>query len=315
MRVIIYFFIFALISCAPRINYLEILSPLSEKYKGEHAVVVFDSTKIEVNRDGSGKTVFHKMVKVFTTYGTKKYSEKTFWYITLYDTVIVKRARVIDTAGKYQDVPKENIVDMPMPAWEGSPFLVPNQRTVKITFPGVEKGYAVEYIVEYITRNAPIDSAFDYFDIFEDEDPILRKYLEINLPLDMELKWAVKNGELEYRKMERGKRVTHIWEAKDVPGIEKEPQMPPIYDVATKLMVSTLSSWKEVSKWYYNLCESKIKPDSTLIKKVEELTKDARSEDEKIRALYEFVNKEIRYVETKLVGKRGIRTRFMYIHF
>src|SRR6185503_6231376 len=61
------------------------------------------------------------------------------------------------------------------------------------------------------------------------------------------------------------------------------------------LVVTTDPSWKNFSKWWAELVEPKLKATPEIKEKVKELTKDAKTDDEKIRKLYDFVAQDIRY--------------------
>lgn len=296
-----------LMSCTAGLKYPVILDEIddSEFYEKANALIVFDSTNIKLARDGTATTISHRLVKVFNALGRKEFSEASFGYITLYDTVVVLEANVIKPDKKVIKAPKDAITDMPMPAWEGSKFYIPNLRIVKITFPELEDGGAVEYRVKTITHNAPFDSTYDNWDLFELTEPIKSKTLTISLPENMPLKWVAENGGLSHKEEKSGQRIIHTWQVNDVPKIVMEPSMPPLNNVATKLLLTCTNSWQDYSNWYYKICESKLKPDSAINEKVNELTKDCKIQDDVIRVLYEFVNKEIRYVETELLGKKG----------
>jgi len=70
----------------------------------------------------------------------------------------------------------------------------------------------------------------------------------------------------------------------------------------TRLLVCTQSDWQTWSRWYYKLCSTQYEIDSALARAIDSLTAGADSEDAKVRALYNFVNQMIRYVETSYAG-------------
>lgn len=274
-------------------------------YPESNALYVFDSTEIFLKPNASGKTIYHNFIKIFTPTGAEKFGSAAFGYITLRDTLILKKAVVIKPDGKIIKVKKEAIEDIPMPAWQGSKFLIPNLRIMKITFPELEEGCAIEYMVERITKTPYIDSVFDYWDIFEASEPIKSKVVKIHFPKNLKPKWAAKNGEIKHDVVQAGEEDIYTFYKNDVPRIIEEPAMPSIEDVATKLVISTAGSWLDVSKWYYRLCEPKIVCDSAIKEEVKNLLQGAKTKDDSLRNLYEFVKRKIRYVETRLIGKKG----------
>ena len=61
------------------------------------------------------------------------------------------------------------------------------------------------------------------------------------------------------------------------------------------LVVSTDPSWQHFSKWWGELTEPLMKATPEIKAKVAELTKDAKTDDDKVHALYNFVAQDIRY--------------------
>ena len=274
-------------------------------YPESNALYVYDSTEIFLKPNASGKAIYHNFIKIFTPTGAEKFGSASFGYITLRDTIVLKKAVVIKPDGKIIKVKKEDIEDIPMPAWQGSKFLIPNLRIMKITFPELEQGCAIEYMVERITRSPYLDSVFDYWDIFEASEPIKSKVVKIHFPKNLKPKWVAKNGEIKHEMVQAGEKDIYTFFKDDVPRIIEEPAMPSLEDVATKLVLSTASSWQDISKWYYRICEPKLVPDSAIKEEVKNLLQDAKTKDDSLRNLYEFVKRKIRYVETRLIGKKG----------
>ena len=95
---------------------------------------------------------------------------------------------------------------------------------------------------------------------------------------------------------EEGDRIVHRWEVANVPRMYAEPNMPPLYTVVQRLLVSTIPDWAYVSTWYWNLSEPHFAVTPAMRDKVAELTKGATGRDERIRAIFRFVSQEIRYM-------------------
>jgi hypothetical protein len=307
VKKLLIFVILMLLVCTAGFKYPTILDEVGKEdaYPGANALIVFDSTDIYLNRDGTNRIRYHRLIKVFNSLGRKQYGEATFSYLTLYDTVKVIQAHVITPDKKIIKIPDDAITDMPMPAWEGSKFYIPNLRFLKITAPGLEDGGAVQGIVESITHNAAFDSTFDWWELFEATEPVKEKVVRLFLPAGMDLKYKVENGEVTHYEVFSGDKKVHIWKKENVAKVVMEPAMPPLSNVVTKLLITCTDSWQDYSRWYYEISEPKLIADAALTEKVNDLIVDAHTTDDTIRALYEFVNKEIRYVETELIGKKG----------
>jgi hypothetical protein len=285
---------------------LDILAQITkDKYPDADVVTVFDSTQIKLEADGSNVREHHLLVRILTDAGKNEYSNYRDDYMATYDKLSIKFARVIGPDGKVTDVLAKDITDVPMPCFEGEPFILPNVHLVTATFHELEVGSAVEVAVEDKTTNPSMDDNFDTYLPFEKNDPIRCRSLSINLPASMKLRWKVYNGTVDVESTAQGARKTIVWSKNDVAKVLPEPQMPPLLDVVTKLLVCTQPDWATWSRWYYHLCEDRLMTDTALDAKITELIKGKTDQDAKIRALYYFVATQIRYVETELSGKKG----------
>lgn len=299
--------IFLVLGCT---HYLQIPTNLiqqatKEKFEDAKGVILFDSTSVEVESDGSAVYRAHKLVKIISPYGKKDFGEVTFLYYTREETLIVNLARVITPDHKVILVPKQNIRDVPfVPLDEiGGKLFLPDVRMVKIVFPQVEVGSCVEYIVTTKLNIPPIPNRFADIEVFEDTEPIIKKVYIIKFPKNVGMNHIVKNGVLSFSQEESKDNIIYKWVANDVPPIIEEPLMPSLLDVATTLILSNIPSWEEISSWYYRVSESVCVADEAIKNKVKELTDTSNTQEEKIRAIFDFISTEIRYLRTEAISR------------
>jgi tetratricopeptide (TPR) repeat protein len=62
------------------------------------------------------------------------------------------------------------------------------------------------------------------------------------------------------------------------------------------VLLTTFRSWAELGEWYLEAARDKDKPDKTIVAKAEELTSRLTTPADKLRALYEFVATQCRYL-------------------
>ena len=265
-----------------------------------NAYIVFDSAFVKVKEDGSYIKRTHALIKILTMKGKADFGSPSFSYTTKYGKVQVKKARVIKKDGKIINVKKDNIKDIKVPAF--GKFFLPNVRMVKIVYPTVERGDAIEYVVEEVITNPPMEGEFDDMVFFEETEPIGTKYYEITLPQDLYYRvYNDKEGAIKFHK--NGKK--YVWYANNIAPIVREPAMPPLEDVSKKLLLSTVKSWKTWSKWYWNLTKDKFSVNDTMKALIDSLLSDKRSRIDSIKALFYYVSNKIRYVATTMNGKKA----------
>ena len=79
----------------------------------------------------------------------------------------------------------------------------------------------------------------------------------------------------------------------------------PMPEVSRQIFVSNMESWEFMSRWYDELASPSYTPDDAVKAKVTELTDNLTTDEEKIAAIFYFVSNDIRYVETKLSGRKA----------
>jgi hypothetical protein len=289
-------------AAAPPVALLKSIT--AEQYPDANAVIVFDSTVVTLQADGRNVTREHRLIKILTEEGKKEHATSFDSYCLTFSKLEIRLARAITPQGKVVSVPKKDILDVPMPLWEGSKFIMPNVRIKSIQFPGLELGSAVEWVSEDITHNPVMEGQYDGEVLFENGDPAVGTTYTIDAPAAMKFRWLVKSGSVDTSFTTKGNRQRMTWSAHDVPKVVYEPMMPYVESM-TRLFVCTQPDWQTWSRWYYNLCSTQYEVDSALARAIDSLTAGATTEDAKVRALFNFVDQKVRYVGTALSGKKA----------
>lgn len=177
----------------------------------------------------------------------------------------------------------------------------PNDKVIQLTLPGLEIGdmlHAVFYdrIVHPRVRGVWADQIS-----FESTDPILRAAAEIFAPPEKDLrKIAIKDRVGETLRQERevlaDGTIRYRWEAQNVPQFFPEPNMPEAYRVTQRVLVSTAEDWREISRWYWKICEPHLAVTPAMQAKVDRLTQGLEDRRAKIEAIFRFVSQKIRYL-------------------
>jgi Tfp pilus assembly protein PilF len=88
------------------------------------------------------------------------------------------------------------------------------------------------------------------------------------------------------------------WTVRNEPPLEEEIAMPSWYEIGKYLEFSNINSWDEIVSWYLELTKQQVKPDrevSQLARSIAATLGPDAGEIDQIRALYEYITKNIRY--------------------
>jgi tetratricopeptide (TPR) repeat protein len=272
-------------------------APTAEEYPGCRAVILLDEVKCEVFPDGSSCHKIHQIIKIFTQEGVREYGEIFLPYNSSYDTVEVKKASTIKPDGSILEATSINhLAQIPQELGFYSDALL-----LSISMPGVSPDAIIEYEVEIKTRSQEIlgQNFWDIF-YFQSEDPIETARYTLTLPKGVKFNSFCHNLTLEPKISTTKNSLTYTWEKNEIEGILSEPLMPPFFEVVPKVLITTLTSWEEIGRWYNELCQEQFEETPEIQEKVAELVRGKHTLSEKIKALYEFVTQKTRYVAIEL---------------
>lgn len=180
-----------------------------------------------------------------------------------------------------------------------------------IKFPEANPGSVVGF--EYIQTRRPF--TLDQIWSFQEEVPVRRSRFTLSLPAGWEFTalWA---NHPEQKPEVTGSN-TYVWEVLDSPAIELEPEMPPFTAVGVHMYVKffphdpnirgkVTGSWKDIGAWDWSLIEPRRTVTPAIKEKVVELTSSLPNRAEKIKALAQFTQQQIRYAAIE-IGIGGVQ--------
>jgi len=273
-----------------------------QKYPNADDVLVDNYTFSTYKTNGTSTTWDDVFIKVLTEKGRRDNQTISFYFALPYSTVTLKLLEIIKKDGKVVPVDiKANSKVMINSSQMGQNIYNPNSKILTVNVPGLEIGDMVRYLTyrDVVKTRVP-NTWSDYF-LLEYTSPIRRQTIEILAPAvlplaKIEIKDPIK-GTVKYEVKTLTDTIRYKWVVKDVPRMFKEPNMPPLHSVVQRLLVSTIKDWRDVSKWYWNLSKSHIEAITPAMrKKVTELTKNAGTPQQKIKAIFHFVSQKIRYM-------------------
>ncbi|MGM0556950.1 MAG: DUF3857 domain-containing protein, partial [Myxococcota bacterium] len=99
--------------------------------------------------------------------------------------------------------------------------------------------------------------------------------------------------------LEQGYQVAGF-ELEGVEAVKTDPDQPGYTDVYDYVIVSNKKTWNDIGTWWWNLVKEQLIVDDTIGEKVAELTEGLETDDQKIRAIHNYVVKNTRYLHVGL---------------
>ncbi|HEY3856015.1 MAG TPA: DUF3857 domain-containing protein [Verrucomicrobiae bacterium] len=253
--------------------------------------------------DGTGEAQDETYTKVLTEKGRRGNRTLTIGFMLPYWTVQVPTLELIKADGHVVPIDvaansKESIDEsqMQMNMYD------PNMKILQVNIPGVEIGDLIHSVTRQNTERSIVEGQYAEESVFEAPSYILHESYEVHAPASRPIqRIALRDeiaGTVKYSK-ETGSDggMVHHWEIVNVPRMFDEPSMPPYEMTLQRLFVSTMPDWQSVSKWYWGVSKSHLDATTPDMKQeVETLTAGKTDEEERIKSIFYFVSKKIRYM-------------------
>jgi len=292
----LFFLLLAIASCfaSAQVNTVAKSSPSAPDFSKEAYVIEEVSTRIAAEQDGTGVKESNERIKIVSDAAVKAFAVLSFTYTSANEVIEIDYVRVRRPDGTVVKTPDYNIQDMPGEVSRSAPLYSDvHEKHIAV------KGLAVGDVLEYSKRERIIhpevpgqfwtEYTFSKNAIAKDER------LEISFPNGRYVK--VLSPEFKPEISEEGGRRIYRWKHSNLIVKEQDPsEIPRRFPPNPDVQVTTFASWEEVGKWYGDLQKASLELTPAIQAKAAELTKGLKTEDEKIRAIYNFVSLKYHYI-------------------
>jgi hypothetical protein len=293
---------------APQIQKVILGAPDRQAYPEAGALILLAQESLEVKQDNTALYEGHYLIKILNRRGKEDFSEVVIGYDSTYEKVELLHARTIKPDGSIIAAGKKDIRDVSR--YLNFP-LYSNARAYIISMPQVAEGVVLDYKFR-IYKNRLInkkDLVLNY--PVQAKEPVLSADFKLILPAHRPAHIKILNNayndfgaRFKPRLDSANKRLIYRWIFRDIPQIVPEPKMPAEVRINPTFLVSTFDTWQQVYDWWWPLARDKIKTSAAISKKVQELLAVNHTQEDKIRAIYNFCAKEVRYVAVEY-GQAG----------
>ena len=265
-------------------------------YPSANTLLVVDDQSVTFQANGQFTNTMHSVQLVLTPEGKAAAASASLYYTKDAEKMEVLSAQVIKPDGTAVPVPTKDIQDTEQSGEEN--IYDPNGRAVKVTFSGIAVGDAVDLTYK-LTRVTPTrDDYFNDIFPFQSTEPVLEAHYEVDAPSSRPLTSQVyhpeRGSKITASTSKQGDRIHYTWSTHDVAQLVPEEGMDYMNETPV-LVVTTDPSWQHFSTWWAQLTEKQMVVTPEIKAKVAELTKDKKTDDDKIKALYDFVSSDVRY--------------------
>jgi tetratricopeptide (TPR) repeat protein/transglutaminase-like putative cysteine protease len=242
-------------------------------------------------------------VRIQSDAGLQRYGLLSFSYPSATGTFEIAYVRVHKPDGSVVETPPENVQDMAAQITRQAPSYS-DLHEKHVAVKGLSVGDVLEFHTKEHTTKPLVPGQFWTEYRFTRESIVLDEQMEVRVPRGRAVKiksttaqpvvneaggyrtytWHSSNLQRKDEKDEKREATGRLWQ--QLRGLLPQPDV----------LVSSFASWEEVGRWYGGLQEERVKPAPDVTAKALELTRNASSDEEKLRALYSYVSTQFRYI-------------------
>ena len=280
---------------------IEFLQQITRKeYPHAHVVLARENESISYTHSGQSCSEDEIFLTVLDDQGKREQAVQSFQVNRSYSRLDISLVEIIKTGGKRISIDTAaNSKEDTSSRNTRMNIYNPNQRIIRVYIPGLEIGDTIHYQTVR-KRFKPIIPNHTYGMVLGQYIfPVHSYHFTLTGPADMPMHHLVKDkidGCVSYEEATEKGLTSRKWIFSQVPPVVPEPSMPPISQVAMRLLFSSLDSWEAISRWYFELVEPKLQPTPEMIAMIKELTAKLASPENKMAAIFYFVAQQIRYM-------------------
>lgn len=264
-------------------------------------VLLYDKETVKVNADGTYVVTDQCRYKVLNHDGVTRLRNLSLHFNSAYGSVKVSELAVVKADGKRIKLdPEKNSSVNTEPTQLDSAIFDPAQKVLSVAVPVLAVGDTLEVTsVETVTK-ARMPGEFSDIAVLQADFPIEYYEYIVDMPAEKPLKGICikdeEKGTITFSEEKKDGRIIYKWIARNVPKAVPESAMPALYTCTQRVLLSTVASWEDISRWYDKLCAPHLtKVNDGMRRKTAELISGKKSDMEKITALFQFVSQQIRY--------------------
>lgn len=271
-----------------------------ERYPHAHAVLALEIENITFDTSGRTCSTDEVFLTILDEQGKREHGVQRFSVNRAYDSLEIDFVAVVKADGRRLEVDLEKHRREETSSRDARMNIYnPNMRVISVFIPNLAVGDTIHYRI-HRQRHKPIIPGQVYGRILGQYlFPIHEYRFTLTGPAEIPLRHLVKDeveGTVTYNEREHNGRITRTWEFREVPQLVPEAHMPPISEVAMRLLFGSIGSWSDVARWYAGLVEPKLEPSPEMAAAVHEITAGSETEAEKMAAIFRFVARRIRYM-------------------
>lgn len=267
-------------------------------FQSEGVVIEHYDTLYRYNGDGTGEKQVAVKLKLQSEAGLRQFSVLSFPFAAAVESAHLDRLVVHHPDGTSSETPSTDAMEMPAPVTQQAP-LYSDLKLLQVPVRGLRSGDEMEYVVHMGRKNPEAPGQFWGNETFLKGVVALNETVTLDVPAGKYVQeWS---GSVKPTVTKPNGRQVYVWSTNQLEPTNAKPNSDEDANAKSKdekpdVAWTTFHSWAEVGAWYRALAAPRAVPTDALKAQAEEITRDSKTEEEQLDALYSYVSTHVRYV-------------------
>jgi len=273
-------------------------SPDNTRFPDANAIIIMSDKSYELldSRKATESTSY--LVKVLNNKGREKYSDHKVPFNKEKEELSLTKAGTYKKDLTFVDIESKAINDV-TPVELANAAIYANFLNRVFSLPVVDPGSTIYMSFKKNISLSGDDNLSDTV-YFQFDEPLMKKVMTVVLPSDRKLAYKVINMNRNMQ-IEKGDRKTkYTLTVTEVPQIKREESMPPMSEVASRVLFSTSTDWDDASKPFRDSFFKACLVTPEISSFVGELTRNCSNSEDKLRAISLFIVQKVRSISLPL---------------
>lgn len=252
----------------------------------------------EINADGTFTSTLEFTQRCNMTIGCDSLKRFELPFNSAFQEIEILEAEIINAKGERLPVPAGNRQIKLAPEAEAAPNYT-SLKTVQIKFDNVVAGDSTHFKIHLKDKQATLTGYFDSYVLL----PVYAFWRDVEVNVNAPPNYPLQSEAIGF---EGGKlpdengRSRWQWRAEVKEPLKVESGAPFFFDISPRLMLSNFQDYKTVGEFYYKNAKEKSAVTPEVKSLADEITKGLSSAQEQAKAIFTWVNKNIRYLNIPL---------------
>jgi tetratricopeptide (TPR) repeat protein len=272
-------------------------------YTAEPLVYELSSTAIVLENDGRATRDTVVRVRIQSDAALKKLGVLVLSYQSAFESVEIQSVKVLKPDGLVIPTHPDAVQDMASEISREAPFYS-DLREKHVSVKGLAIGDVLEWRAIWRVTKPMVPGQFWLSFRFTRGEIVLSERLQVSVPAGRDIRFE--SEAFEPAVETAGGRRVYTWTTsctRSNSSAESKREDAELLQLSARgrlpapdVEISTFLSWEALGVWYDGLARDLLRPSPEIRAKAADLTRGAENEDARIRAIYQFVSTQVRYV-------------------